>query len=114
MSNVVNIAYRADIKNLQAELARIPGITRTEATRMVRELAAANRAASKSAVGAVQAVDSATKRTLGDVRKITAGIGGEIGGVSGRIINLGEGLAALGPAGAAGVALAGFGMLSVA
>jgi hypothetical protein len=31
MSNVVNIAYRADIKNLQAELARIPGITRTEA-----------------------------------------------------------------------------------
>lgn len=123
MAEVVDIAYRAKLDDLRAELAKLPGISDKEAKKMVngldRQLRRAEKAAKRAAKKMKKDSDKISKGLEG-AKQAAEGFQGQLGGGAGVIEKFGRSIieinAAAGPfaAGmvAGGLALAGVGFVA--
>lgn len=124
-TRTVDLEYIAKLDKLEAELAKLPGISEREARKMVqglnRELQTATKAA-KAAASAQQDAFQRLGKTAEGTKRVADALGGSVGGAAGSIEHLGRAAqaltGALGPAGAAILAstllVAGFGAGAVA
>jgi len=117
-TRTVGLEYIAKIDKLEAELSKLPGISKKEARGMVRGLNKELKRATKAAKSAARQQRAAFKK-LGDTfegtKRIADAMGGSAAGAAGSIEHLGRSVlalaSALGPAGAvaasAGIAIGG-------
>jgi hypothetical protein len=87
----VSLSFKADIGDLKREIGSIPGITKTEAAKMVRELETGYNRAERAAKKAAQA----TKTSWSDVGKGALAVGASIAGAGAAIVAFGQRMADL-------------------
>lgn len=87
----VNLSFKADIGDLKREIGSIPGITKTEAAKMVRELETGYNRAERAAKKAAQA----TKTSWSDVGAGAVAVGAAIAGSGAAIVAFGQRMADL-------------------
>jgi hypothetical protein len=87
----VSLSFKADIGDLKREIGSIPGITKTEAAKMVRELETGYNRAERAAKKAAQA----TKTSWSDVAKGALAVGASIAGAGAAIVAFGQRMADL-------------------
>jgi hypothetical protein len=107
----INLNLRADLTQLRSELGKIPGITETEAKKMVKALSSQLKKAEGASKQAAAAMKRANAQAFQDIKQ---GAEKVFGGVVGDIADVSKALKAIGPAGmAAGAALVGIGVAAV-
>lgn len=104
----VALEIRADIRNLQAEFKKLPGITEKETRKAMAQLDALSRKATASASAQARAAAAAAKKESREIASAMKGLGNSIsGGLLGQLDDLTKGFGSSGLGGALGVASGG-------